>query len=204
MFGSRVRCSLFAGVLASLSLLASACGGSKSPSVVSVGTTTSSSAATGAGVGSAPSQVQLQQDALKYAACMRAHGEPNFPDPGAGGGFNFQTGAGVDPSSPAFKAAQATCQKLMPRAGLAPGTETHPSAQWLAHMVKVAQCMRRHGIPDFPDPRTSVPSNPFPNGGAGVISDIEGVVFVFPAALDTQSPLFVRAAAACKFPLHNH
>jgi hypothetical protein len=71
-------------------------------------------------------------------------------------------------------------------------------------MVKVAQCMRRHGITDFPDPRTSVPSNPFPAGGTGVISDIDGVIFVFPATLDTQSPMFTRAAAACRFPLHNH
>jgi len=86
-----------------------------------------------------------------------------------------------------------------------PGSTTHPSAQALAQMVKVAQCMRRHGVPDFPDPRTSVPSNPFPAGSTGgVISDIDGVILVFPAALDEQAPLFTRAAAACQFPLHNH
>ena len=37
-----------------------------------------------------------------------------------------------------------------------------------------------------------------------MISDIEGAIFVFPATLDTQSPAFTRAAAACQFPLHNH
>lgn len=66
----------------------------------------------------------------------------------------------------------------------APGSTTHPSAQWLAHMVKVAQCMRRHGISDFPDPTTTVPSL---RGFVGVISYIDGVIFVFPATLDTQS-----------------
>jgi hypothetical protein len=64
--------------------------------------------------------------------------------------------------------------------------------------------MRQHGVDDFPDPRTSVPSNPFGSGGAGVISDIEGVILVFPSTIDQQSPVFTRAAAACAFPLHNH
>ena len=193
--------------LTSLGLLASGCGGSKPPSVASVATTTSGSAAAGtnttggaAGSGSPPSQTRLQQDALKYARCMRANGVPNFPDPNPGGGFLFHTGNGVDPSSPAFQAARAKCQKLLP-SGPTPGSTTQPSAQWLAHMVKVAQCMRRHGIADFPDPTTTVPSLP---GFVGVISDIEGAIFVFPATLDTQSPTFTRAAAACKFPLHNH
>jgi hypothetical protein len=64
--------------------------------------------------------------------------------------------------------------------------------------------MREHGVYDFPDPRTSVPSNPFGSGGAGVISDIEGVILVFPSTTDKRSPTFERAAAACGFPLHNH
>ncbi len=115
----------------------------------------------------------------------------------------FNPAAGVDPSSPAFEAAQAKCAKLMPLGGLAPGTQTHPSAAWLAKMVKAAQCMRRHGVPNFPDPTTTVPS-PKALGGRGQISNIDGAVFVFPAAtVDTQSPAFTRAAKVCGFPLHN-
>ena len=209
MFGSSVRCSLLLGALACFSLLAAGCGGSKSPSIASIGTTTSTGAAGStnttsgaASSGSAPSQTQLQQDSLKYAECMRANGVPNFPDPKAGGGFLFQVGTGIDPSSPPFKTAQAKCRKLLPGGGPpGPGSTTHPSAQALAQMVKVAQCMRRHGISAFPDPRTTVP--PFPAGG-GVISIIDGVILVFPATIDTQSPAFTRAATACKFPLHNH
>ena len=64
--------------------------------------------------------------------------------------------------------------------------------------------MRQRGVYDFPDPRTSVPSNPFGSGSAGVISDIEGVILIFPSTIDQQSPAFTRAAAACAFPLHNH
>jgi hypothetical protein len=161
-------------------------GGSvKSPAVASVGTTAPETTAgttttSGASGGSAPSQGQLQQSALKYSQCMRSHGVPNFPDPSPGGGFIFQAGAGLNPDSPAVRRAQAKCKKYMGSSPPGPGTVTHPSAQWLAQMVKAAACMRRHGYPDFPDPRTSVPSNPFGSSGAGVISNIDGAIFIFP------------------------
>jgi hypothetical protein len=184
------------------------CGGSRSPSVASVAPPAPTSSASmntssgGAVSGPPPGQAQMQQASLRYARCMRASGVPDFPDPKPGGGFLFQAGAGVDPSAPAFKAAQAKCSKLLPDGGPpGPGTVTHPSAQALAQMVKVAQCMRRHGISGFPDPKTIVPSLP---PGGGVISDIDGVILVFPATIDTQSPAFARAAAACRFPLHDH
>ncbi len=205
------RSSGLAVIAAAAAIVLSGCGGTKSPSIANIATTssgaaTATTASNGAvGSGSPPSQTQLQQDGLGYSQCMRANGVPNFPDPKAGGGFSFQAGAGIDPSSPAFKAAQTKCKKLLPSGGPAgPGTTTHPSEQALAQLVKAALCMRRHGVSDFPDPRTSVPSNPFPAGSPGVISDIEGVILVFPPTLDTQSPAFTRAAAACKFPLHNH
>ena len=208
-----------AGVVALLAAAAvfglAACGGSKAPPVASVATTTSSSAGTnsstsagsgaarsGSGRGAPQSQAQLQQDALKYSECMRSNGVPNFPDPGPGGGFVFQAGSGLNPDSPAVKAAQTKCQKYMGGGLPGPGTVTHPAAQWLAQMVKAAGCMRRHGFPDFPDPRTSVPSNPFGNGGSGVISDIDGVIFIFPGTIDIKSPQFLRAATICNFPHH--
>jgi len=179
------------------------CGGAKHPSVASVDTTTSSgTAGSGSTTSAAASPAELQQDALKYTSCMRRNGVPGFPDPQPGGGFMFGTGSGVDPSSPAFQQAQAKCLRLMPGGGpLDPGSITHPAPAWLAHMVKVSGCMRRHGVPGFPDPRTSVPSLP---PGNGIVSDIQGVIFVFTGALDMQSPVFLRAAQTCGFPLHNH
>ena len=74
------------------------------------------------------------------------------------------------------------------------------------HFLTVARCMRQHGVPEFPDPRTTAPSNPRAalGDGGGVISDIEGAIFIFPARIDQQSPAFTRAAAACAFPLHDH
>jgi hypothetical protein len=143
-----------------------------------------------------PGDIASQE--LEFAQCMRSNGVPNFSDPSAGGGF--QLPAGTDRSSPAFEAAQAKCQRFLP-AG--PGSGPPPSASSLAKMLMVAQCMRRHGIPDFPEPRTSVPPHAL-TGFNGVISDIDGVILVFPSTVDEQSPAFAQAAAACGFPLHNH
>ena len=131
---------------------------------------------------------------------MRASGVPDFPDPSASGGFALPTG--IDPQSPAFESAQAKCQKLLPGGGFpALGSATHPTAQALVQMLEVSKCMRRHGVAGFPDPTTSIPTH---MAGIGTVSDRDGVILVFPRSLDTQSPQFVRAAAACNFPLTNH
>jgi len=164
-------------------------GGDSPRSRAGSGATTTSSA--GAGGSDAP---------LKFAGCMRSHGIRNFPDPGSGGGFVIPKNAGIDPQSASYQAAQKACQGLLgplPRMGQgAPA-----SASWMAHMLAVSRCMRRHGIVGFPDPQTSVPSL---RPGIGLISDIEGAILVFPASLDRGSPAFTAAAAACGFPLHNH
>gem|GEM_PF-408439 len=175
------------------------CGGSKSPSVASITRTATRSTASRAGSGAAAGEAQSLPDALKFARCMRANGVPDFPDPSPGGGFQFSPGTGIDPSSAAVQAAQAKCRRFMP--GPALGSRTQPSPKWLAHMVKVAECMRRHGVPGFPDPTTSIPTS---MAGVGEVSDIEGAIFVFPDTLVRESPVFTRAAAACDFPLHNH
>jgi hypothetical protein len=195
-------------VLASAALLLAGCGaGTSNPGVaqLSSGTSrvgTSGGTETDTGVVSAGSG-SPEAAALAFAGCMRANGVPHFPDPKAGGGFLFHTGAAVDPSSPAFQAAQTQCKKFLPPG---PGSGSPPSAKTLAHFLTVAQCMRSHGVPEFPDPRTTAPSNPQAalGGGAGVISDIEGVIFVFGGRIDQQSPAFTRAATTCVFPLHNH
>jgi hypothetical protein len=133
---------------------------------------------------------------------MRSNGVPNFPDPGPGGG-TFRVGRGVNPQSPAFRSGQAKCQKLSPAGGITSGPP--PSAETLAHYLKVAECTRRRGVSEFPDPTTqaAVPRNPF-GSGITMISNIEGVIFLFPRTINEQSPVFTRAAAACGFPLHNH
>jgi hypothetical protein len=184
------------------------CGGSSPSTTVAQlngASTSGSKGAAGGGAASSgsPSPSALGADALAFAKCMRSNGVPNFPDPKPGGGFLFHTSPGRS-SSPAFRAAQAKCQKLLPGGGPpGPGSRTNASPQTLARFLKVARCMRQHGVYNFPDPRTSVPPNPLGSGN-GVISDIEGVILIFPGTIDQQSPVFTRAAAACAFPLHNH
>lgn len=183
--------------------LVAGCGGASphpTTATTSAGTGTANGTEASSNSTSPPSAAQMHQQELAFAKCMRASGVPNFPDP-APGGSGFYTGAGIDPASPAFRAAQAKCRKLIPGGG--PPSQTHPSTQTLARFRTIARCMRQHGVPDFPDPRTSVPSDPF-GSGAGVISDIEEVIFVFPSTIDQQSPAFTQAATACAFPLHNH
>jgi hypothetical protein len=51
---------------------------------------------------------------MAFAACMRKHRMPNFPDPDAQGGFVGSPGSGWDPSSPQFQAAQKACAYLSP------------------------------------------------------------------------------------------
>jgi hypothetical protein len=61
-------------------------------------------------------QRQVTAQALRFVACMRGHGVPDFPDPivnAQGIGFRLGKG-GPSPRSPQFKAAQQACQKLMP------------------------------------------------------------------------------------------
>ena len=48
---------------------------------------------------------------LKLSVCMRAHGVPNFPDPGPHG---LNIGPNIDPRSPQFQAAQKACAQDFP------------------------------------------------------------------------------------------
>jgi hypothetical protein len=63
-----------------------------------------------------PAEVaKAQADALKFSACMRSHGVPNFPDPqvSADGGMRIALPQNMK-NSPALDAAQRACQSTMP------------------------------------------------------------------------------------------
>jgi hypothetical protein len=192
---------LTAAAALSVALAVAGCGGSSSPSVAHLSPTKSVSRTSPEGGGASPdSPVGLQQAGVAYAKCMRANGVPSFPDPNAGGGLSFHARAGLA-NSPLFNAARAKCDHLLPEGG--PGSGPPPSAQTLARFLNIARCMRQHGVSGFPDPRTTAPPKPF-GSGIAELSDIEGVILLFPRTIDQQSPVFERAAATCAFPLHNH
>jgi hypothetical protein len=65
--------------------------------------------------GVAPAMSAAQQQAfLDFAACMRSHGVPSFPDPQFSNGGVRISGGGVDPNSPAFQSAQKACGAKLP------------------------------------------------------------------------------------------
>jgi hypothetical protein len=68
-------------------------------------------------------QVEHEEQVQKFARCMREHGI-NVHASATGGGIQIGIeghGNGPNPESPAFQAAQTTCQKLLPRKGPGPG-----------------------------------------------------------------------------------
>ena len=121
---------------------------------------------------------------------MRANGVPNFPDPSGGGGIQLSASSGINPASPAFKAAQSKCRHLLPGGGPPTGP---PSAQAKLAVLKISECMRSHGISGFPDPTLKAPSNPT---GYSEIEDRGGVVLAIPSTIDVQSPAYQKAAPA--------
>ena len=187
--------------LTAVALLAAGCGGGgASPSVASLGssatTTTQSDAAPSgsAGGGSANSSssggggslTMKTQNGAKFAACMRAHGVPNFPDPSKDGSVTIGSGSGIDPNSPKFRSAQGTCEKLLPNGGQ-PSPQQQAKAQ--QQMLAFSKCMRAHGVHDFPDPTFS---------GGRISMRIKGG----PGSdLDPNSPTFQAAQKACQSDL---
>ena len=145
---------------------------------------------------SRPARSRARPGPLAFAACMRAHGVPRFPDPSANGTFDL--GTAVNPSAPAFQLAQAKCHKLL-GTGLLPHQGAPPSARTLAKLRRIAVCMRSHGVPQFPDPRTTMPSNVSP-GQYQEITDFDGAILLFPASLNLQAPAYRHALTSCGAP----
>jgi hypothetical protein len=117
---------------------------------------------------------------------MRAHGVPNFPDPTASHGLVIPND--IDPQSPAFKAAEQACADIGQGAS-AQGSSTESEK---LQMLAIARCMRKHGVPDFPDPTSSPP----PPGNGNVMGR-DGMYLAIGPPADQQSPAFKRAAAGC-------
>jgi hypothetical protein len=103
----------------------------------------------GGNPGSANSGTSRYEQAAAYAQCMRSHGVPSFPDPKSNGEFALLGNLGIDPGSPQFHSAQTACQHLDPSSGIQSPAE-HQSQ--VNQTLKYVNCMRLHGIPNFPDP----------------------------------------------------
>jgi hypothetical protein len=153
--------------------------------------------AAGCSVGSAPAAASPPTYAqeLALAQCMRGHGVPNFPDPGASGGYSLSSngslegdGGSVSIDGSQVQAAYGDCRHLLPGgpsiAQLEQDVQQAQQAQEqaLPEMLKYSQCMRGHGVPNFPDPGQSAPSPA--QGKAG--------------AVNPSSPQVQAALSACQ------
>jgi hypothetical protein len=143
------------------------------------------------GASPSASAASAVESGVALSMCIRSHGVPNFPDPKVSG-HTIRMGSPRTMESPAFQSALRSCQRLLPKG--APGPEAS-SSQAQARMLEVSACMRKHGISGFPDPTTSPPSNP----GNSAIVDSGGYFLAIPKSIDTNSPAFKQAAAACNF-----
>jgi hypothetical protein len=148
----------------------------------------SSSSGTG---GTGTAAAANREPALQLANCMRSHGVTNFPDPSAGGAIQIGPQSGINPRSPAFQAAQKSCARYAP----IKGGPTTMSASERRKALAFAECVRAHGVPNFPDPSLTTPS------GAHFAIALRGMVFAFTSAFDPRSPAFRHAASACGVPL---
>lgn len=119
--------------------------------VAMLATACSSSAAATASPDPSGSFSYAQEVAL--AQCMRAHGLPTFPNPSASGGFSSTVLTTFDTST--GQAAYGACRHLLTGAPSISQlqqvlqTEQQRQAKALPSLVKFAQCMRSHGVPDF-------------------------------------------------------
>ncbi len=121
-------------------------------------TTTAAPSSSSPAAGTGGNTAAKYEAALAYVDCMRSHGVPNFPDPSASGQVNVDfayggkdgspASAGIDRMSPQYISADQTCRHLLPGGVPTPAQ----NQQALAKELKFAQCMRSHGVPNFPDP----------------------------------------------------
>jgi hypothetical protein len=171
----------YASLIALAGLVLAACGGS------------SPSSAGGANA--------RYEQALAMSKCIRAHGVPNFPDPttGQNGGIHVQASAspsgqslsvnGVPVSAPAFQSAQKACAKYLPQGG---GRVSNTQlAKLQAAAIKMADCMRSHGVTNFPDPTVQRG----PGGGIGIGIKMQATSG---GGFDPQSPAYEAANKLCQ------
>jgi hypothetical protein len=163
----RVRgAGLAAAGLIIVAALAAACGGGPASSGAAQG-------ASGSPAASGSSAESTYRSDLAYAACIRRHGVPKFPDPKPNGGFQMT----VNPNDPQLQAAQRECGNLLP-ASQQQTTTGNFTPQQVAQLLTYARCMRSHGILNFPDPTSK---------GLGAMNGI-----------DMNSPQFQSASQTCQ------
>jgi hypothetical protein len=142
------------------------CATNEDPTVASVNPGAESSA------GSAGDEPSL----LKFSQCMRDQGFSWYPDPQADGGLVVHSPDSVDQDE--LEKAEKACKKYQP----GQGQQGPVPAEDLAKIREMAQCMRDHGFPKYPDPDA--------NGSITIDSKVLGV--------EPNDPAFQKAMRECQ------
>ena len=173
-YGARRRAAVLA-ITASIALLTAACG----------------STTDGSGGARSPDGSSDAAKLVAYAHCLTAHGVAGvsvgsgdtLTINSASGQMTLAGGGGIPPQvadqSPALESAAKACNSLLPNGARKPPSG-QASAQDLQQALKYAQCLRKHGVPNMPDPSSN---GEFAMAGTGI---------------NTQSPQFEAAQQDCK------
>ena len=113
-------------------------------------------------------------------ACA-SNGVPNFPDSAvsvSGGRVELNVPAGVDTNSSQFQSAEQTCRKDLPNGGSSgSGSSSGSSTQ---AVINFSNCMRSHGVPNFPEPNS------------------QGQTLITGNGINPNSPQFQSALQSCQ------
>jgi hypothetical protein len=125
------------------------------------------------------SHVARQNGAIAFSQCMRTNGVSHYPDPEISGALPKESLQQLGVSSARFQSAQRACRHLLPNGGRPPSQDERQRAR--AQALRFSQCVRAHGVTNFPDP-----------GSDGRIPDPAGM------GIDQGSPSFQAANQACR------
>ena len=180
------RWSGFAIVVAAAAIGLTACSGGSPDSlhVANLGTSTATGAGQGGGsTTTRPKGNNVTQLMDEWATCMRANGDPNQTDPTIDqyGVINITIPQGVTDTSISSEAhgSSGPCSQyeLAAENDLRTANPVAPPPTQ-AQLLHYVDCMRTHGVPDYPDPG--------PNNETK-----------FPADVDPNSPTFENANKVC-------
>jgi hypothetical protein len=136
--------------------------------------------AAGCGASSAPvSQQQEVSSYVAYAACLNKHGVQ--VQAARTGGLVWEAGPGIPtPGSPPDLAAERDCKSLLPKGGLDHIPTAAQREQNLVLLLRLAKCIRAHGVPNFPDPTS------------------QGIRISPSSGINLNSPAFLTAQKSCQ------
>ena len=141
--------------------------------------------------GSQPAQAQVQQeeqDAVRFADCMRSSGVSNFPDPESSP-REFKFALALTPPTPRPRHSSVRTRPAITccRAPADRARARHRAGAQIAADLAFARCLRSHGFPSFPDPSST-----------GQLTH----EMVASAGINLHQPAAVRAADTCVSVTH--